>query len=85
MPDEGTVLLVESDHAESERLGRALENAGYEVITCPGPTAPEYACIGGREATARWSSEPTWSCSIHGWPVMNTGSVRPPMCRSSSM
>jgi hypothetical protein len=49
MPDEGTVLLVESDHAESERLGRALENAGYEVITCPGPTAPEYACIGGRE------------------------------------
>ena len=49
MPDEGTVLLVESDHAESERLGQALESAGYEVITCPGPTAPEYACIGGRE------------------------------------
>jgi hypothetical protein len=49
MPDEGTVLLVESDNAESERLGRALENAGYEVITCPGPTAPDYVCIGGRE------------------------------------
>jgi hypothetical protein len=49
MPNEGTVLLVESDDAESERLGRALENAGYEVIACPGPTAPEYVCIGGRE------------------------------------
>jgi hypothetical protein len=49
MPDEGTVLLVESDHAESDRLGRALESAGYEVITCPGPTAPGYACVGGRE------------------------------------
>ena len=45
MPEEGTVLLVESDHAESERLGRALEDAGYEVITCPGPAAPEFACI----------------------------------------
>jgi hypothetical protein len=49
MPDGGTVLLVESDHAESERLGRALENGGYEVISCPGPTAPDYTCIGGRE------------------------------------
>jgi hypothetical protein len=49
MPDDGTVLLVESDDTESERLGQALESAGYEVITCPGPTAPEYACIGGRE------------------------------------
>jgi hypothetical protein len=49
MPDEGTVLLVESENAESERLGRALEVAGYEVITCPGPRAHEYTCIGGRE------------------------------------
>jgi hypothetical protein len=49
MPHEGTVLLVESDNAESECLGRALEGAGYEVITCPGPAAPDYACIGGRE------------------------------------
>ncbi|HEX6580773.1 MAG TPA: hypothetical protein VF195_07870 [Actinomycetota bacterium] len=49
MPHEGTVLLVESDDAERERLGMALEQAGYQVIACPGPTAPDYTCIGGRE------------------------------------
>lgn len=49
MPQEGTVLLVESDEGERERLGKALEHAGYQVIACPGPTAPDYACIGGRE------------------------------------
>ena len=49
MPHEGTVLLVESDEGERERLGRALEQAGYQVIACPGPTAPDYTCIGGRE------------------------------------
>lgn len=49
MPGQGTVLLVESDEAESERLGRALEEAGYEVVACGGPSAPDYTCIGGRE------------------------------------
>jgi hypothetical protein len=49
MPKEGTVLLVESDEGERERLGKALEDAGYQVIACPGPTAPNYTCIGGRE------------------------------------
>jgi hypothetical protein len=49
MPDEGTVLLVELDESRRERLGKALDGAGYEVIACPGPTAPDYRCIGGRE------------------------------------
>jgi len=49
MPGEGTVLLVEADEAERERLGKALEDSGYQVIACPGPTAPDYTCIGGRE------------------------------------
>jgi hypothetical protein len=49
MPEEGTLLLVESDERERERLGKALEDAGYQVIACPGPTAPDYTCIGGRE------------------------------------
>lgn len=49
MPDEGTVLLVEADEGERERLGKALEDGGYQVIACPGPTAPDYRCIGGRE------------------------------------
>ena len=49
MPQEGTVLLVESDEGERERLGKALEDAGYQVTACPSPTAPDYTCIGGRE------------------------------------
>lgn len=49
MPDEGTVLLVEADEGERERLGKALEDGGYQVIACPGPTGPDYTCIGGRE------------------------------------
>lgn len=40
---------MESDERERERLGEALEDAGYYVIACPGPTAPDYTCIGGRE------------------------------------
>ena len=49
MPQEGTILLVESDERDRERYGKALEDAGYQVIACPGPTAPDYTCIGGRE------------------------------------
>jgi CheY-like chemotaxis protein len=49
MPERGTVLLVESDPNESERLGEALEDAGYQVMACPGPKAPDYTCIGGSE------------------------------------
>jgi hypothetical protein len=45
------VLLVGSDEAERERLGDALEDAGYQVIACPGPTAPDYVCVGGREGS----------------------------------
>ena len=50
MPAEGTVLVVEADDGARERLGEALEGAGYQVIGCPGPTAPDYTCIGGRES-----------------------------------
>lgn len=42
------VLLVEADPEERERLGRVLETAGYRVSVCPGPTAPDYTCVGGR-------------------------------------
>ncbi len=44
-----TILLVESDPDENERLASALERGGFDVITCPGPSAPDYTCIGGRE------------------------------------
>lgn len=49
MPEGGKVLVVESNPDELERLGAALEEAGYEVLTCPGPTAPDYRCVGDRE------------------------------------
>ena len=42
------VLLVEADPTERERLGLALETAGYRVSVCPGPSAPDYTCVGGR-------------------------------------
>ncbi len=42
------VLVVEADAGERERLGSLLEDAGLEVVTCPGPSAPDYTCVGGR-------------------------------------
>jgi hypothetical protein len=44
----GGVLVVEADTAERERFGSALEAAGFQVLTCPGPTEPDYTCIGAR-------------------------------------
>ena len=49
MSERGTVLLVESYPEARERLGDALEAAGHEVLSCPGPTAPDYTCVGARE------------------------------------
>jgi hypothetical protein len=43
------VLLVEADPAERERIGSVLERCGYEVSVCPGPTGPDYTCVGARE------------------------------------
>ena len=43
-----TVLVVEADPEERERLGSVLERAGHDVVVCSGPTRPGYVCIGGR-------------------------------------
>jgi len=43
-----TVLLVERSPDSRDRIGRWLEEAGYEVLACPGPTGPDYRCVGGR-------------------------------------
>jgi hypothetical protein len=43
------VLLVEADPAERERFGAALEAAGFDVVSCPGPTEPDYTCVGARD------------------------------------
>jgi len=44
----GTVLLVEADAQERERLSATLEDSGFEVTLCPGPSAPDYTCVGAR-------------------------------------
>lgn len=45
------VLVVEADAVERDRYTSALESAGFEVLTCPGPTEPDYTCVGAREGT----------------------------------
>jgi CheY-like chemotaxis protein len=45
--DTRRVLLVEADPGNRQMYGAWLEEGGYEVLTCPGPTAPDYACVGG--------------------------------------
>ena len=43
-----TVLVVEADEEEREQIASWLEEAGYEVATCPGPIGPDYTCVGSR-------------------------------------
>ena len=44
----GTALIVESDEQEGERLAACLEDDGFEVTLCPGPSGPDYTCVGAR-------------------------------------
>lgn len=46
---EGTVLVVEADPVERERYGSLLDSAGFDVLSCPGPTGPDYTCLGSRD------------------------------------
>lgn len=52
-----TVLLVEADEAERDRLASAVEEAGFEVATCPGPTGPDYTCVGSRGGACALASD----------------------------
>ncbi len=45
----GSVLVVEADGEERERFGSWLEQSGYDVSVCPGPTEPDYTCVGDRD------------------------------------
>jgi CheY-like chemotaxis protein len=44
-----TVLVVEADALERERYGSWLERSGFDVLLCPGPTEPDYTCVGSRD------------------------------------
>jgi CheY-like chemotaxis protein len=43
-----SVLVVESEAESRAQMADWLEDAGYDVVVCPGPGAPDYTCIGGR-------------------------------------
>jgi DNA-binding response OmpR family regulator len=45
------VLVVEGDDDAREDLGRALEAAGHQALLCPGPSTPDYTCVGTRGGT----------------------------------
>lgn len=45
----GTILVVEADAAEREEYGSWLEGSGFDVLVCPGPTEPDYTCVGARD------------------------------------
>ncbi|HLA93400.1 MAG TPA: hypothetical protein VJO36_07700 [Actinomycetota bacterium] len=55
LPD--TVLLVQADEAERDRLASWFEEAGFEVATCPGPTGPDYTCVGSRGGACALAAE----------------------------
>ena len=42
------VLLVTDRHSVENALAPVLEDAGYEVVTCPGPQPSDYLCMGSR-------------------------------------
>jgi CheY-like chemotaxis protein len=46
-----SVLVVESDPEERDRIAARMERSGYQVSTCPGPIGPDYTCVGSRQGT----------------------------------
>lgn len=51
------VLVVEPDPTERERLAATLEDDGFRVTLCSGPTQPDYTCIGARSGTCPLATE----------------------------
>jgi hypothetical protein len=43
-----SVLVVEADAELRARMASWLEDAGFVVMSCPGPSAPDYDCVGVR-------------------------------------
>ena len=48
MSTRAAVLVVEHDRDARSRIGRWLAEADYDVIECPGPSAPDFTCVGSR-------------------------------------
>jgi CheY-like chemotaxis protein len=45
------ILIVEQDRPARDRIGSWFERAGYEVLSCPGPSAPTYICVGAERSS----------------------------------
>lgn len=43
------VLIVDRDPDTRDRVGAWLEGVGMDVLVCPGPTGPEFTCVGSRD------------------------------------
>ena len=41
----------------ADRFGTWLEEAGFDLLTCPGPVEPDYTCIGGRTGVCPLAAE----------------------------
>jgi hypothetical protein len=54
-----SVLVVEASSEERGRYGAWLEREGFPVLVCPGPTEPDYLCIGARGGTCPLASGAT--------------------------
>jgi DNA-binding response OmpR family regulator len=55
--DRRSILVVEFDPALRDRIGRWLEYAGFDVLGCPGPSAPDYSCVGARRGRCALADE----------------------------
>jgi CheY-like chemotaxis protein len=51
------VLVVEPSPIERERLAVALEGEGFQAFLCPGPTQPDYTCLGARAGMCPLASQ----------------------------
>jgi CheY-like chemotaxis protein len=45
----GVVLVVEADPGERDMFSSWLEASGFTALACPGPSEPDYTCVGSRE------------------------------------
>ena len=54
-----SVLVVEADPTERERLAAAIEGDGFQVLLCSGPTEPDYTCVGSRGSRCPLADEAT--------------------------
>lgn len=48
---------MEPDPVECERLSSILEGQGFQTLECPGPTRPDYTCLGVRSGRCPLASE----------------------------